>query len=326
MIPTRQVAVVIAAFNAEDTIHQAVRSALSQIECCEVMVVDDASSDRTAARALEAAAGDPRLRVLRNAANFGPARSRNIAIAHTSAPYIAILDADDFFLPQRFSAMFALPDWDCCADNIVFITAEEQIAQFRSAFKDNFVRSRQLELDRFICGNLPKSGRPRGELGFLKPVMRRAFLEQHGLFYAEDCRLGEDFLFYVEALAKGARYTVISRLGYAALVRENSLSGMHSIEDLAALYTHELSLLKRLDLDSEAKGELLRHTRSTLRRLHHRQVLASKASGGKMRGVITGLTRPMAFIDIANDKIAKLKAPKVKVPRCLLAEDYFTAR
>ncbi len=326
MTASPQVAVIIAAFNAQDTIGKAVKSALLQPECHEVVVVDDASSDQTSAKAKEAAAGDPRLQVIRNSQNCGPARSRNIAIAQSSAPYIAILDGDDFFLADRFAPMFLQPEWDFCADNIVFITAEEQIARFRSASKENPLKSRQLDISRFISGNLPRNGRPRGELGFLKPVMRRAFLEQHGLFYSEDCRLGEDFLFYVEALAQGARYTVISSLGYAALLRENSLSGKHSVDDLAALFTHEMSLLERLELDREAKEKLVRRTRSTLRRLHHRQVLASKANGGRVRGVMTGLTRPMSFIDIAKDKLNNLYPPQVEVPRSLLAEEYFSVR
>ena len=49
MIPDRSVAVIIAAYNVAPTIRDAVRSALDQAETAEVVVVDDASSDGTAA-------------------------------------------------------------------------------------------------------------------------------------------------------------------------------------------------------------------------------------------------------------------------------------
>ena len=227
MIPDRSVAVIIAAYNVAPTIGDAVRSALDQAETAEVVVVDDASSDGTAAVVDDLAREDSRVTLIRQPINSGPARARNLAIEATTSPFIAILDGDDILLPGRFTAMFAEPDWDFCADNIVFFTRFDQIEAIRRSFADGPSQAMELDFTSFVEGNIPRDGKPRGELGFLKPVMRREFLVRHDLDYAEDCRLGEDFLLYCEALAKGARYRVIANCGYAALVRENSLSGLH---------------------------------------------------------------------------------------------------
>lgn len=328
MEQTGSVAVIIAAYNVAETIGLAVRSALDQPETAEVIVVDDASHDDTAEAAREAGQGDPRLTVIRNDSNAGPARARNTAIARSVAPFIAILDGDDILLPGRFAAMFAHDDWDFCADNIVFFSDVAQIGDVTSRFSESVAGTLSLDFASFVAGNLPAEGKLRGELGFLKPVMRRSFLEEHGLSYIEECRLGEDFLFYAEALAAGARYTVIPQCGYAALVRANSLSGNHSVADLAALHRNERLLLDRLDLSDENRALLKRRVRATLRKLSHREVLASKASNGLVQGVLTGLSRPTSFVDIARDHWRKwLPAqPAMPLPRSLLPVSHFSER
>ena len=302
MTPPRSVAVIIAAYNVAETIADAVRSALQQDETAEVVVVDDASADTTAEVVEDLAREESRVKLIRQERNQGPAQARNLAIAATKSPFIAILDGDDILLPGRFAAMFAEPDWDFCADNIVFFTRFDQIDAICREFSDGPARRTSLDFTTFVEGNIPEEGKPRGELGFLKPVMRRDFLERHALDYREDCRLGEDFLFYAEALAKGARYRVISNCGYAALVRENSLSGHHSVNDLAQLHRHEVKLADGLDLSDDQEALLRRRARSTLRRLHHRQVLASKNERGVAAGIWNGFSRPTAFIDIAKDR------------------------
>ena len=72
----------------------------------------------------------------------------------------------------------------------------------------------------FVEGNLSQKGAARCELGFLKPVMRRAFLERHGLRYDPQLRLGEDYDLYTRCLMKGARFALSHRVGYRAEVRE----------------------------------------------------------------------------------------------------------
>ena len=319
-----KVAVIVAAYNVAETVGKAVRSALAQPETAEVVVVDDASQDHTHLAAKEAAGSDPRLTVIRNDRNLGPARSRNIAINETFSPYIAILDGDDFFLERRFQRMFAEPDWDFCADNIIFFKDESQIEAACAPFGLPGLVSMKLDLKAFVLGNIPDAKRPRAELGFLKPVMRRGFLQEHNLVYAEECRLGEDFLFYTEALMRGARYKVLPGCGYAALVRENSLSGRHSLDDLKALHNRELQICRSPNLALRERGLLKQRARSTLRRIHHREVLARKASGGSLLGVAAGLIRPTSFVDIFRDRMRKSGSlPGPSLPRSLLPTSQF---
>ena len=89
-------------FNAERTLARAIEPALAEIELrCEALVIDDALTDATVDIAKQIATEDGRVRVLRNTTNRGPAASRNHGRADARGEWIALLDADDWFAPQR---------------------------------------------------------------------------------------------------------------------------------------------------------------------------------------------------------------------------------
>ncbi|MCR6498290.1 glycosyltransferase family 2 protein [Shinella sp. CPCC 101442] len=291
-----KVCVIIAARNAEDTIGRAVRSALAEGEVAEVVVVDDGSDDRTMAAAAAADDGSKRLDVIRFKVNRGPSAARNHAIAVSRAPLIAILDADDFFFPGRFRPMLACKGWDFIADNIAFM----EKADPAHAPVDFAPRPRPLHLKDFVLGNISRRGAPRGELGFLKPVMRRAFLDAHALRYREDMRLGEDYELYVRALIAGARYTVIESCGYGAVVRANSLSGQHRTKDLETLFEAERSILAAGNVPPQAESAMRHHCRQIGRRHALRHFLDRKRDDGASAALAYALTNPSAIPAIAG--------------------------
>ncbi len=97
---TADVAVVIPAYNAEKLLPRALRSVLTQtVAPREVLVVDDGSSDGTSdvARSF----GAP-VRCIRQE-NAGAAAARNRGIAEATAEWIAFLDADDWWEPERLA-------------------------------------------------------------------------------------------------------------------------------------------------------------------------------------------------------------------------------
>jgi teichuronic acid biosynthesis glycosyltransferase TuaG len=102
------VSVVTAAFNAERFLAEALASVQGQsFADWECLVVDDGSSDATAAVAERFAAEDPRIRLLRHASNRGTAAARNTALVAAGGRYIAFLDADDLWLPAKLHRQLA---------------------------------------------------------------------------------------------------------------------------------------------------------------------------------------------------------------------------
>src|SRR4051812_40604491 len=93
------VSFVVAARNAEEFIGETLASLLAQsYPRVEVVVVDDGSSDATAAVVRATSARDPRVRLVTQPWT-GVAAARNRAVASSSGAFVAPVDADDVWLP-----------------------------------------------------------------------------------------------------------------------------------------------------------------------------------------------------------------------------------
>lgn len=103
---------VIPAFNAGRFLGDAIRSILAQDFAIEIVVVDDGSTDDTAA--VGAAFGD-RIRLIRHSVNAGLPSALNSGIAAASGDAIGFLDADDVWLPGKLAqevSLLAAPEVD----------------------------------------------------------------------------------------------------------------------------------------------------------------------------------------------------------------------
>lgn len=98
------VSVIVPAYNAERYIADALASVLGQTcQDVEIIVVDDGSTDATADIVGTVAAGDPRVRLVEQP-NGGVARARNSALALARGEFVAPLDADDLWYPDKLRA------------------------------------------------------------------------------------------------------------------------------------------------------------------------------------------------------------------------------
>jgi len=101
-----KISVIIPVHNSEIYVAEAVQSALAQTETTEVILVEDGSSDGSLARCRRLRDTNPRIRLFTHpfGVNRGASASRNLGIQNAQYNYIAFLDADDFYLANRFSA------------------------------------------------------------------------------------------------------------------------------------------------------------------------------------------------------------------------------
>ena len=116
-----QISVVIPVYDRQVAAVRAIRSALAQAgPRVEIIVVDDASP-RPFSLPPDLAA-DHRIRLLRNERNSGPSATRNAGIAAARGDWIALLDSDDYWLPDKIArqAEFVEADQKQNADTRVF--------------------------------------------------------------------------------------------------------------------------------------------------------------------------------------------------------------
>ena len=114
------ISIIIPVYNAAAFIEKAVLSALFHSEVKEVVLVDDGSTDSSLQIILELQKTDRRIKIYQheNKGNKGRSASRNLALLKATQPFIAFLDADDFYLENRFEADKQLFESDASIDGV----------------------------------------------------------------------------------------------------------------------------------------------------------------------------------------------------------------
>jgi len=199
-----QVTVVVPLYNSADTLARAIGSVLDQtLHSFELLIVDDGSTDNGLEVARTLAASDPRITVVALERNGGKARAMNHAATLARGAWIAVLDADDRYLPTRLATLVAAGEAtgvDLVADNQLHIDdATGELV--RRAFTQPG-DGREVGLADFIAHSNPKG---TFDFGILKPMVRADFLRRTGLAYHPDAKLAEDFYFLMEFFAAGGR-------------------------------------------------------------------------------------------------------------------------
>jgi succinoglycan biosynthesis protein ExoU len=287
------VGIIIAAYNASGTIGRAVRSALAEPETAEVIVVDDDSADDTTAQAAAADDGSGRLRLVSSTRNEGPAAARNLAIEQSAAPWVAVLDADDFFLPGRLAGLLRFTDRaDLIADDMWRVSDNDIDGKPTLFFGLPAPYERTVSFAEFVSGNVTDPRTPCRELGFIKPLIRRSFMDAHHLRYQPHMRLGEDFEFYARALGLGARLLLVPAQGYVSVVRSNSLIHCHTIADLRHLRDCVTGLGQMQALFDKDRRALTRFARRIDCRLQWR-VLIEAVNARRWKAAMATFLRPL---------------------------------
>jgi len=99
-LPT--ISVIIPTYNRSNLLKRAINSVLNQtFKDFELIVVDDNSADDTKEVVNRFGAGDSRIKYIRHKRNKGGSAARNTGIKHAKGEYIALLDDDDEWLPEK---------------------------------------------------------------------------------------------------------------------------------------------------------------------------------------------------------------------------------
>jgi len=260
------VTVLIAAYNAAPFLHRAIHSALTQTQPpFEILIVDDASTDDTLAVAQTLIEADPRIRVISLSENGGPAKARNAGLDEARGDWIAILDADDAFLPDRLERLIDIGNdmkVEVVVDNFLWYDAKTNTIGEPGISTSPAVE--MIDIYRFVSKAMPFTNEM--DWGLLKPVFRRNFLDDYNLRYPALSRHGEDFLLTLDIFLAGACFAVSHTPGYLYTHRSSGFSRTKIDYDGMAAHTASLLTHDRIRSD-EYLVRLLRKRMYALRRL-----------------------------------------------------------
>ncbi|MES1156712.1 MAG: glycosyltransferase family 2 protein [Alphaproteobacteria bacterium] len=229
-----KISVITANYNASGHVTAAIRSVLNQTEPnLELIFSDDGSDDRSLAEAEAASGGDPRFRVVRGGPRSGPAATRNRALSVATGSWIAVVDSDDYIVPERFERMLKQAESDgadIAADDMqVFY---ENGAPSHRHLKGPLTREPGwISAADYARSNVLYGSAPA--LGYLKPMFRRERLGD--MRYNESLRIAEDFDLVMRLLLSGARMRVYPEAGYFYRKHAQSISHRVTSAQVAAM-------------------------------------------------------------------------------------------
>lgn len=191
-----QVTVVIPVYNARDYLEQAVASALGQNQTERVILVEDGSRDCSLAVCKRLESRHRRVLLLRHpdGGNHGAGASRNLGVAKAESPFVAFLDADDYYLEERFGVAESLFAEDRGIDGVyeaisVRFDDPESARRWRSQGFDELTTLKREVPPEELCDLL--IGCDSGSFHLNGLVVRRKAFDRSGPFF-ESLRLHQD--------------------------------------------------------------------------------------------------------------------------------------
>ena len=161
------VSVIMPAYNAERYIEEAITSVINQTYTnWELIVIDDGSKDNTAEIVKQFAEKDKRITLYLNEKNMGVAKTRNRGFDMAKGEYIALLDSDDIWLPEKLEnqlklaeetkaelvyTSYSIIDTDGNKSKDDYIVAEK--TDFESLLKENIIGCSTVLLKKEISDN-----------------------------------------------------------------------------------------------------------------------------------------------------------------------------
>lgn len=196
------VSVIIPCYNRAHEIAAAIRCVQGQtFEDWELIVVDDGSADNIA-DAVAAFGDDTRIRLVRHPVNRGEPAARNTGIAAASGRFIAFLDSDDEWLPEKLECQVAATMRWKDPDNVFCVTQSWIILSARRRIirpLKGVAAGRSFAEFLYVDGGFAQSS-----TFFLSTALARRFP------FREHLKQFVDHLFFIEVGKSGAEYELVS--------------------------------------------------------------------------------------------------------------------
>lgn len=252
---TDKITLVIPVYNDEAHIEQCLTSALSQsLPACEVIVIDDGSTDCSGAIALEFQDRYPTMKVIRHERNLGLVRAWQHGVSLAKGDYIAFLDSDDWldsgYLAELAAGIGTGADIVCCNHNRVY--------RDRTVFQQEKIPAGVYPRERMIREVFPVLINDGTYLGRgLTPhrcgkLFRKSLLLDNLHFCDPEISYGEDLNIFFPAIQDCGLLVVLDDRKGLYYYRQNEASMIHSYK--AEMFRQITSLRARLLDAMDAKA------------------------------------------------------------------------
>lgn len=306
MLDEPKVSIVMAAFNVENLVGEAVESVINQTyQNFELLIVDDASTDRTY-HVLEKF-HDQRIKLHTNPFNKGPSSARNFALRQASGVYVTVLDADDRYAPDRLQTLIkkASTEKNCIVadDSVIFLDSDPD------ELNPTVFSQQNIEFDE--SGEIWLSMREYFLKGTpnIKIMFPLSWIKEKGIFYDEQIKFGEDLKFLIDLMNSGLSLKLINFRTY--FYRFNPLSITRSSlkpwDQLSHVHAHASEIF--LEQGDEVLAEITRNSAT-------KYMIFDKIKKKDLRGLLRILVcRPHAafllFEGIKETLIFRLKEGRI---------------
>lgn len=225
-----KISVIIPAYNCGKTVRQSVESAMLQTERdLQILLLDDCSTDETANILNALAKEDSRILTYISPQNRGVAETRNHGMALALGTYIAFLDGDDIWLPDKLERQLA--DMERRGLDLSYTAYYLMDEAGRPAGKDYSVPE-SLDYDRLLRENV---------IGCSAALFRR---ETAAGIYMRGEYAHEDYVFWLELLQKGCKAGGVDLplMGYRVLAGSRSADKKKAAAGRWSIYRKFLKL------------------------------------------------------------------------------------
>jgi glycosyltransferase involved in cell wall biosynthesis len=227
------VTVIVANYNGDKFISDAIRSACNQsLRNIEIIVVDDASTDSSLQIIKSLAEEDARICLIESSVNGGAAAARNRALDLAKGQWVGILDSDDLMHPDRLLWLIgegAKSNADIVADDLLLFDSDRRAAP-QTLFAGRWAKDAVwVSAEDYLATNDFYGRGPA--LGYLKPIFRSSFIAKWNFRYDERLTIAEDYNFVFQLLMAGAKFRTIPQIGY--FYRRHSGSISHRLSSIA---------------------------------------------------------------------------------------------
>lgn len=211
------VSIIMPSYNCGQYVEESIRSVQAQTyKNWEIIFVDDCSTDATVARVKVMMAADDRIRLFQNASNRGAAVSRNNALREAKGRWIAFLDSDDLWEPNKLERQIGFMEEHGCKFSYTYY--EEMDADG----KDTGV---------VVLG--PKKITKAGMFAFCWPGCLTVMYDREkiGLVQIADIKKNNDYAMWLKVCQKADCYLLPETLAKYRRGRSGSVSS-HSISTM----------------------------------------------------------------------------------------------